>query len=215
MAHDASGSRVYDALLESPTVPSRAKRELVMEFIGHYHVLVDDRLGSRVGDRCWAFADTYLKEKIARSLFIHEQSLAGSYYGKFFARNLNLYLLQRRPNDWKTMQADRKRAQEATKNLSAPSDSFPDPGGAHIDVTKKSAKRKRHGQGEDEIDAVFNASLGKRMKKAALNQSVPREPEKMNVNKGGSNDGLQTVLGAIKSAPKDERGNKKRNKGSL
>lgn len=61
IAHDASGSRVYDVFLESPTVPSKAKRELIMEFIGHYHVLVDDRLGSRVGDRFWAFADTYLK----------------------------------------------------------------------------------------------------------------------------------------------------------
>ena len=37
------------------------KRQLVMNFIGHYHLLVDDKLGSRVGDRCWAFSDTYLK----------------------------------------------------------------------------------------------------------------------------------------------------------
>ena len=32
-----------------------------MDFIGHYDVLVDDKLGSRVVDRCWAFCDTYLK----------------------------------------------------------------------------------------------------------------------------------------------------------
>ncbi|KAG6885129.1 hypothetical protein C0993_005707 [Termitomyces sp. T159_Od127] len=214
MAHDVSGSRVYDVFLESSTVPSRAKRELIMEFIGYYYVLVDDRLGSRVGDRCWAFADTYLKEKIARSLFVHEQSLAASYYGKFFARNLNLYLLRRRPNEWKTMQVDRKRAQEATNKSSALSDSVPDPG-PHLDVVRQSAKRKRHVQSEDEIDAVFNASLGKRIKKAALSQSISREPEKMNVNQRGETDGLQTVLGAIKSAPKDERSDRKRNKGSF
>lgn len=61
IAHNASGSRVYDVLLESSTVPSKAKRQFVMDFIGHYHLLVDDRIGSRVGDRCWAYADTYLK----------------------------------------------------------------------------------------------------------------------------------------------------------
>ena len=55
------GSRVFDALLDSPTVPAKMKRQFVMDFIGNYHTLVDDKLGSRVGDRCWAFCDTYLK----------------------------------------------------------------------------------------------------------------------------------------------------------
>lgn len=61
IAHDASGSRIYDVLLESPAVPSKFKRQFIMDLIGHYHLLVDDRIGSRVGDRCWSFADTYLK----------------------------------------------------------------------------------------------------------------------------------------------------------
>lgn len=61
VAHNATSSRVLDALLESPTVPFKAKRRFVMSLIGHYHTLVDDRIGSRVGDRCWAFADTYLR----------------------------------------------------------------------------------------------------------------------------------------------------------
>ena len=61
LGHNASSSRVYDVLLDSPTVPLKSKRQFVMEFIGHYHTLVDDRIGSRVGDRCWSFADTYLK----------------------------------------------------------------------------------------------------------------------------------------------------------
>ncbi|PPQ90881.1 hypothetical protein CVT25_007351, partial [Psilocybe cyanescens] len=55
IAHNSSGSRVFDGLLESPTVASKMKRQFVMDFIGHYHVLVDDKLGSRVGDRCWSF----------------------------------------------------------------------------------------------------------------------------------------------------------------
>jgi hypothetical protein len=64
IAHNAIASRVYDVLLESPSVPSKAKRQFVMDFVGYYHLLVDDRIGSRVGDRCWAYADTYLKVSI-------------------------------------------------------------------------------------------------------------------------------------------------------
>lgn len=48
-------------LLDSPTIPTKIKRAFVLGFVGHYHQLVDDRFGSRVVDRCWDFADTYLK----------------------------------------------------------------------------------------------------------------------------------------------------------
>lgn len=39
-----------------------------MSLIGHYHTLVDDRIGSRVVDRCWAFADPYLRVRPVRSV---------------------------------------------------------------------------------------------------------------------------------------------------
>lgn len=68
MAHDVTASRVLDVVLSSPAVPFKEKRKFVMIFIGHYEVLVDDRIGSRVGDNCWLFADTYLK---VRSLCPH------------------------------------------------------------------------------------------------------------------------------------------------
>ena len=61
MAHDVTASRVYDVLLASSTVSFKERRRFVMHFIGYYHELVDDRIGSRVGDNCWAFADPYLK----------------------------------------------------------------------------------------------------------------------------------------------------------
>lgn len=61
MAHNPISSRIFDAVFESTTVLPKVKRQFVMSFIGHYHLLVDDRIGSRVGDRCWAFCDTYLK----------------------------------------------------------------------------------------------------------------------------------------------------------
>lgn len=65
MAHNPTSSRVLDVLLESPTVPLQAKRHLVVSFVGSFHLLIDDRIGSRVADRCWAFADTYLKACVA------------------------------------------------------------------------------------------------------------------------------------------------------
>jgi nucleolar protein 9 len=61
LSQNPISSRVIDVLFESETVPFKLKRAFVMSLIGHYHTLVDDRIGSRVGDRCWAFADPYLR----------------------------------------------------------------------------------------------------------------------------------------------------------
>ncbi|KAF9468782.1 armadillo-type protein [Collybia nuda] len=215
LAHDPTSSRVYDVLLESPNVPSKVKRQFVLNFIGHYHLLVDDRIGSRIGDRCWAYADTYLKEKVARSLISHEQFLAGSFYGKFFARNLNLYLLQRKPEDWRNMQAGRKRAQDQANAVA----SEPLPPKPMTVPPSQPSKRKRKVQPEDEIDAVFNATLGKRIKKAALDSTeaiileerLPEAKRDIKSNKKDESGGLQDVLGAIRAAPKgEEAGGKKR-----
>jgi nucleolar protein 9 len=68
IAHNATGSRVLDVLFESPTVSFKATRRFVMSLIGHYHSLVDDRIGSRIGDRCWAFADPYLRVRVRCSV---------------------------------------------------------------------------------------------------------------------------------------------------
>lgn len=69
LAHHPTSSRVLDVVLESPTVPPRARRRLITSFIGHFHTLVDDRIGSRVGDRCWDTADPYLRVRYPPSLF--------------------------------------------------------------------------------------------------------------------------------------------------
>ena len=61
MAHHAISSHVFDALLESTTISPKQKRAFIQRFLGEYHRLVDDRIGSRVADRCWVTADTYLK----------------------------------------------------------------------------------------------------------------------------------------------------------
>lgn len=58
-------SHVIDAALESPTVSPKDRRKLLLRFSGHYHELADDRLGSRVADKCWATADVFLKVRKA------------------------------------------------------------------------------------------------------------------------------------------------------
>ncbi|CDO74124.1 hypothetical protein BN946_scf185043.g174 [Trametes cinnabarina] len=279
MAHHAVSSRVLDAVLESPTVAHKDKRKLVMTFLGHYHRLVDDRIGSRVGERCWAFADPYLKEKIARSVMPYEHALAGSAFGKFFARHLALHVLQRDPERWKSMQSAAKGTQApASAAMSAPSTKSPatqpqasrkhavkpderdaaparapasDASGSEDeseaeDVSPKTAaagkgKGRRKGQPQDEIDALFDATLGKKVKKAELasaakevaetrNDIVEKAKEvkeKSEKEKGKSKSkskkrkereegeeavdkDLMDVLGAIRAAPKDDKGPKKR-----
>ncbi|KAI1793004.1 ARM repeat-containing protein [Ganoderma leucocontextum] len=245
MAHHATSSRVLDAVLESETVPKTAKRKFVMTFIGHYHVLVDDRIGSRVGDRCWASADPYLKEKIARSLIPHEHALAGSFYGKFFARNLSLHR-------WKSMQAAAKDSATAASGSNATTTQQPHPraplgqehkvdsGGVSPRKAERSDKRKHKAGPQNEIDALFDATLGKRVKRAELadvnkvqrqdaeSDSEEKGSKSKSRKQGGDSDSkkkskkrkdredgtadkdLDDVLGAIRSAPKEDKGSKKR-----
>ncbi|KAI0334862.1 ARM repeat-containing protein [Cubamyces sp. BRFM 1775] len=261
MGHHVTSSRVLDAVLDSPTVPHKEKRKLVMTFIGHYPALVDDRIGSRVGERCWAFADPYLREKIARSVAPHEHALAGSAYGKFFARHLSLHVLRRDPEAWKRMQSESKsastsappvavkpirpQASEArTINANEPnasaaaSDSESSVAEASSAKVKK-AQGKQKARSQDEIDALFDATLGKKVKKAELASSAKEqagiatqsyhtvsershEKEKRGKSKkrkeredGGDavDRDLRDVLGAIRAAPKEDKGPKKRKRG--
>jgi nucleolar protein 9 len=107
-----------------------------------------------------------------------EQFLAGSFYGKFFARNLNLYLLQRRPEDWRNLQSERKRTQEhqQTQQIQLPLEPKP--------LETLTDARKRKSRPEDEIDALFNDKLGKRIKKAALVDDIQAEPPSVKFHQG-------------------------------
>lgn len=133
MAFSPISSHILDAALTSPNVEFKWRRKLLMAFMGHYLELAQDKLGSRVADTIWdRAADGFTKvsskqgipcrchpwlqltdpgfpfalpqEKIARSLIDHHNTLSQSQYGKYFARKLNLPLLQRRPAEWKELQ---------------------------------------------------------------------------------------------------------------
>ncbi|KAG8765077.1 Nucleolar protein 9 [Ceratobasidium sp. 428] len=198
-------SRVLDIFLDSPSVQMREKRKFLLDIIGHYHILVDDRIGSRVGDRCWQCADPYLKEKIAKSLLPHEVALSASYYGKYFARNLHLTMLKRDPTAWRDMQRNQKAAASnisSTQVIKATNTTNPLP--LQDDTIESTKKRKRVVTDLDEIDLLFsnphipNTSTSKRA--LATEADVPAIPPQS----GLMDTELGEVLGAIKKVSKKE-----------
>jgi nucleolar protein 9 len=129
LAHNPISSHVLEAALRSKTTGFKYRKKLLQAFMGNYYRLVDDKFGSRVGDTIWEVADGFTKvglmpmvpglqtpgtdhafgnpshqEKIARSLIPESIKLSNSQYGRFFARKLNLHLLERRPDEWREAQ---------------------------------------------------------------------------------------------------------------
>ncbi|EIN10789.1 ARM repeat-containing protein [Punctularia strigosozonata HHB-11173 SS5] len=234
MSRHPVSSRVLDAVMESPSVLPKTKRSLILAFAARFHDLVDDRIGSRVGDRLWAAADPYLKVKIGNALIPHEQFLASSYYGKFFAKNLNLYLLKRNAEEWKDWQLCKIKMRQGSgvptsgRDLESKEDGRAQQASAVKPEKRERKKRKREADVGDVIDAVFENVLGgKKFKRGQLEgqsptritQTAHRGTESKNAGSTGSggNPGdrdLSAVLGAIRSAPKEQtRAKPKRAKG--
>src|SRR5258708_35488567 len=94
-----------------------------------------------------------MQEKIAKSLQHHEQNLAWSQYGKYFARNMNLLLLKRDPDAWKARQASKKEAPSPSANdqakrvhRSAPERPFDQ---LHAGVPLKPSSKRKRKEGDD------------------------------------------------------------------
>ncbi|KIJ32368.1 hypothetical protein M422DRAFT_265865 [Sphaerobolus stellatus SS14] len=189
------GSRVLDAALESSSIHIRLRKRLVTAFIGLFHQMADDRIGSRVAERCWDAADPYLKEKIAKSLLPHEQFLVGSHFGRFFARNLGLPLYKRNPDQWKATRAQQHKAVASSSNAISTFASGPE------SEAKSSQKRKRKDPEEEEgdIDRLFSG-IGK-YKHAQVGEPRPKKPVA---------ELETTVLNAIKAAPDSQPSKKKK-----
>lgn len=81
----------------------------------------------------------------------------------------------------------------------------PNPEGAEVSKTSK----KRRSRPEDEIDAVFNASLGEKVKRTAIKVTGNSDKSVMQTS---VDQGLRDVLGAIRAAPSDEGVRGKRQK---
>ncbi len=147
-SRDVTASRVLDALLTSPAVTAASRRKFLMSLLGHYHELADDRIGSRVAERCWAAADVYLKDKIAQSLVSQQGYLQSSQFGHFFARKVEIPLWSRRREEWKA-----KKAREHQEMLDNQKGRQPRP------VVEAVVEKKR--KQVDEIDELFALGANK------------------------------------------------------
>lgn len=189
LTRDATSSRVLDALLSSPTTPPREIRRFLLSLIGHYHTLSDDRIGSRVVERCWATADVYLKDKIAASLVDQGHFLQSSQFGHFFARKVELPLFMRRREEWKA---------KMTK-IAAEQKGLRLPGGApQAPAPVATEEKKRRERPVDEVDEIFSSKLGGGKKArtggdSATVEDVPR-PKKKKM------DGMDDVFAALKAS---------------
>ena len=152
-----------------------------------------------------------MQEKIAKSLQSHESNLAGSHYGKYFVRKMNLLLLKRDPDAWRARQASNREAQIPSTSgqvkpvpISAPDKSLEQP--PTRAPPKLSSERKRK-EGDD-IDKLFDSALNKKQKRSALPSA--QEERKLLANPGVT--GLESILGAIKGAPRGDKDRKYKKK---
>lgn len=65
MTHHPISSRLFDAVIESPTVAFKNSRKIIMAFNGKWFEMVDDKVGSRVGEKLWDGCDGFLKVRSA------------------------------------------------------------------------------------------------------------------------------------------------------
>ena len=104
------------------------------------------------------------------------------------------------------MQADRKRTHEQSNRVESTTPNVPGI------LPQHPAKRKRQARDDNEIDALFNASFGKKVKKAAMGTTLEPTPtaSKAVGPESQQDRGLERVLGAIRVAPKDEKLHRKK-----
>lgn len=146
----------------------------------------------------------------------YEHALAGSLYGKFFARKLHLSLLHRKPEEWRILQV-RQQAEQREKTQARHHDHAPQlvatTSAADVDISKQqSAKRGREDNADevwgarkrkrevDELSAIFEGVKETRFGKVGLPSKV--------TGKGGADKIRATmpgdILDAIKAAPKGD-----------
>jgi len=201
-----------DVLLTSPTTPPRALRSFIMSLLGHFHTIADDRIGSRVAERCFASADVYLKDKMAASLFDKQSDLQRSAYAHFFARKLELPLWGRRRDDWKAKMAratqEEKDRQRAEAEAAQPKPAASVAAAAADEGGKRKKKRARKADEVDEIFAAAAAAVkgsagpgGAASKERERDEDEERAAKKARKaeKRARETQGMEDVLAAIKA----------------
>jgi nucleolar protein 9 len=186
-------------------------------------------------------------------LLPHAARLAGSPYARFFTRGLALSLLQRKPDEWRRQHATPSSGGGANTATSSPNkdhnngskatapsavadhhDEDPEGDGAGTSSPERGRgrkKRKRSAAEADEIEALFDDAIGRKVVRSALEPvpapAVKSETLRANLrskqgrgeqgDRSGDQDRqaaeLGAVVDAIKVAPRHE--GKKRSKRRL
>ncbi|GAA5824341.1 hypothetical protein JCM3770_001813 [Rhodotorula araucariae] len=210
ISRSATSSRILDVLLTSPTTPPRALRTFIMSLLGQLHTIADDRIGSRVAERCFASADVYLKDKMAASLFDYQNDLQRSAYAHFFARKLELPLWGRRRDDWKAKMAhatqEEKARLRAEEDAARPKPPAPPAPAAEDDAGKRKKKRERKA---DEVDEIFATAATKTAGAAGVKEAQRERSEdderaakkaRKAEKRARDTKGMEDVLAAIKAS---------------
>ncbi|KAH9991655.1 ARM repeat-containing protein [Russula compacta] len=231
LIHHPAASRVIDAIIDGPTIPHRSRRALLRALEVQFADVIDDRIGVRVGARCWAAADPYLKEKFARALLPHAARLASSPHARFFTRGLGLSLLQRKPDEWRRQHATPSLG-SSSANSTRPKSTAPSAVAAPTNSEHKEEvarecspprgyKKRKRSTAADEIDALFENVIGRKVVRSTLEPAASFTPPKSKTKQkedggqGGADrhTDLGAVTEAIKDAPRGEQ--KKRRKRQL
>lgn len=172
---DPTSSHIIDSFLSSPTTPPSSLRKFLMSLIGSYHLLADDRIGSRVAEKCWSTADVYLKDKIAASLVDQVEFLQKSQFGHYFGRKVEIPLWMRKREDWKIKMGNGGFAVGGGGNGKKPL------GISKVVVPVVEGKKRRE-RVEDEMDDIFAGKVKRgRTEKSAVVEVVESVPIPMEV----------------------------------
>ncbi|XP_028557492.2 nucleolar protein 9 isoform X4 [Podarcis muralis] len=112
LARDPAGSHVFDALLDSPSVPEKQRRKVLRQLKGCYVSLACSKHGSRVLDAIWNGATLPAKREMAQELAEHESRLQNDPFGHFLVRNFSLTHFLKRRQDWERHHKAKKKRRE-------------------------------------------------------------------------------------------------------
>lgn len=146
-------SHFLDLSFTTPSAPLKLRRRIITTLTPHLYDLSQDKIGSRVTEQVWEASDGYTKEKIAKILLPHGQQIKENRYGRHLYPRLQLELLQRRPDLWRTHVIGVKHHFAHQKEAKGPA-----AGGAVAVGEKRKVQ-------VDEIDELFAAVEGKKSKK--------------------------------------------------
>ena len=123
---------------------------------------------------------------------------------------MNLPLLKRNPDVWRAQQASKREApihsvDDQVKSVLYKPPEQP-PTGAPPNIPSK--RRRKEGREGNDIDKLFDSALGKKQKRSAL----PPTQQEREAFTNPDITGLESILNAIKGAPKGDKDRKSKRK---